>query len=55
MKSYMLPAAALYTTLFCKPRMQSENESVSLFTARKGCPVPWPEGSVSACRAEREE
>ena len=44
-----------YTMLFCEPNMQSENESVSLFTARKGWPVPWPEGLVSACCAEREE
>ena len=39
----------LKTTLFCEPDMQSANESVSPLRARKGWPVPWPAGSVSAC------
>ena len=50
----------LKTTLFCEPDMQSANESVSPLRARKGWPVPWPAGSVSACgsgarRQGREE
>ena len=50
----------LKTTLFCEPDMQSANESVSPLRARKGWPVPWPAGSVSACgssarREGREE
>lgn len=43
-----------YTT-FWKLVLHSWNESVSPFTARKGWPVPWPAGSVSAYNAQKKK